>query len=181
MSKTNYMRVVEQTHDEKVKMYMKCTKIKLTKMLIQCNIHLDQALGKPDPNETEIIETKYANNTIVTDLYSGISIGRNTDENKLLIRTELVDNEQGYILAPYVIGEHDDESLKQYHDFMEAYNEQHKYCPNCGKLECSTTFVGYIMNSNKRDEYRDLNSCKCSHCGDVHTKHERVAKKNPNI
>ena len=31
------MQVTEQTHDEKLKMYMKCTKQKLAEMLIECN------------------------------------------------------------------------------------------------------------------------------------------------
>ena len=31
------IQVIEQTHDEKMKMYMKCTKKKLAEMLIECN------------------------------------------------------------------------------------------------------------------------------------------------
>ena len=31
------IQVIEQTHDEKMKMYMKCTKQKLAEMLIECN------------------------------------------------------------------------------------------------------------------------------------------------
>ncbi len=36
------MQIVEQTHDEKIKMYMKCTKTELIQMLIQCNKHLSK-------------------------------------------------------------------------------------------------------------------------------------------
>lgn len=31
------MKIIEQTYDEKVKMYMKCKKIELIDMLIECN------------------------------------------------------------------------------------------------------------------------------------------------
>lgn len=31
------MQIIPQTHDEKVKMYMECSKKKLIEMLIQCN------------------------------------------------------------------------------------------------------------------------------------------------
>ena len=32
-----YLQVVEQTHEEKVSMYMKCTKKQLVDMVIECN------------------------------------------------------------------------------------------------------------------------------------------------
>ena len=35
------MRIVEQTYEEKVKMYKKCSKRKLIDMLIQANLYLD--------------------------------------------------------------------------------------------------------------------------------------------
>lgn len=35
------MQVIEQTHDEKMKMYMKCSKKKIIEMLIECNRILD--------------------------------------------------------------------------------------------------------------------------------------------
>ena len=35
------IQVVEQTHEEKVAMYMKSTKRELIEMLIECNRHLD--------------------------------------------------------------------------------------------------------------------------------------------
>ena len=38
------MQVIEQTHDEKMKMYMKCTKKNLAEMLIECNRILDAQL-----------------------------------------------------------------------------------------------------------------------------------------
>lgn len=39
------MQLIEQTHEEKVAMYMKCTKKQLIEMLIECNKHLDRLKG----------------------------------------------------------------------------------------------------------------------------------------
>ena len=36
----NYMQVVEQTDEEKLQMYMKCTKKELAEMLIESNKHI---------------------------------------------------------------------------------------------------------------------------------------------
>lgn len=38
---SGYMQVVPQTHEEKVAMYMKCTKKQLVEMVIECNRILD--------------------------------------------------------------------------------------------------------------------------------------------
>lgn len=38
------MQVIEQTHDEKMAMYMKCTKKELASMLIECNRILEAQL-----------------------------------------------------------------------------------------------------------------------------------------
>lgn len=38
------MQVIEQTHKQKMKMYMKCTKKKLAEMLIECNRILEAQL-----------------------------------------------------------------------------------------------------------------------------------------
>ena len=35
------VQVIEQTQKEKIKMYMKCKKLKLVKMLIECNRQLN--------------------------------------------------------------------------------------------------------------------------------------------
>jgi hypothetical protein len=43
-------QIVEQTHDEKVEMYKKCTKMQLIGMLISSNLHLESVtkqLNKP--------------------------------------------------------------------------------------------------------------------------------------
>jgi hypothetical protein len=40
----NYCQVIEMTDEEKLVMYMKCTKKQLAEMLIQCNKHLEMLL-----------------------------------------------------------------------------------------------------------------------------------------
>jgi transcription elongation factor Elf1 len=80
----------------------------------------------------------------------------------------------GIIWLPYVFREHTDESLKAYDEFMDDYNEKHKFCPKCGSEDHSTTLVGYILDRSKKDEYKDKNSCVCSDCGDRHIFHDRV-------
>ena len=44
----NFMQVVEQTYEEKMKMYMKCTKKQLCEMLIECNRILELYLPITD-------------------------------------------------------------------------------------------------------------------------------------
>ena len=41
MKQANYMQIVKQSHEEKMAMYMKCTKKKLAEMLITCNDYLN--------------------------------------------------------------------------------------------------------------------------------------------
>ena len=36
--------------------------------------------------------------------------------------------------------------------------------------------MAYVMYSDRLDDYKDLNHCTCSSCGDEHTAHERVPK-----
>jgi hypothetical protein len=95
----------------------------------------------------------------------------------LFITEPLNVNESGVIFAPYICVPHTDESLKDYHKFMKAYRKQHEVCPKCGSKAHTSTLMGYVLNDNKRNEYKDLNRCKCSDCGDVHTAHERISKK----
>ena len=78
-------------------------------------------------------------------------------------------------MVPWTTGEHSEESLKDYNDFMRSYKEQHKFCPKCKAISHTTTLMGYVLHSDKREEYKDLNSCVCQECGDYHTFHERVS------
>jgi transcription elongation factor Elf1 len=60
---------------------------------------------------------------------------------------------------------------------MKKYHKEHEVCPKCGHKQHSTTLIGYPLFSDKREEYKDLNSCVCSNCGDKHTAHERISIK----
>jgi len=44
MTQANYMQILKQSHEEKMAMFMKCTKKKLAEMLITCNDLLDKKL-----------------------------------------------------------------------------------------------------------------------------------------
>lgn len=59
-------------------------------------------------------------------------------------------------------------------NFLKEYKINHAKCPKCGAESHSTTYVGYILHMDKKDEYKDLNKCVCSECGNVHTTHDRV-------
>ena len=59
-----------------------------------------------------------------------------------------------HIFLPYVCVEHTEESLKAYNVFMREYHKQHKYCPKCGATEHTSTLFGYVLNWNKKEEYK---------------------------
>lgn len=96
------------------------------------------------------------------------------NENQL---TEEEMKEQGIVYLPYQIVESQEPS-KEYDDFMREYEEKHARCPKCGDSGSYTTLVGYILNMDKKDDYKDLNRCICTKCNDAHTKHDRIPSKN---
>jgi len=120
------------------------------------------------------ITSRYATHMVDNKFYNEVNI-KNQDEIKYLSEEELKEGKQGYILAPYMFVSHTEESLKEYREFMDIYHNEHKYCPKCGSESCWTTLVGYVKQEGK--EYKDLNKCTCTTCGDVHTCHERVKEK----
>jgi hypothetical protein len=67
--------------------------------------------------------------------------------------------------------------LDEYDKFMMDYRRDHKYCPQCGSEKYVVTLVDYILDFNKKEEYKDLNKCVCQECNDVHIMHERVKRK----
>jgi len=119
------------------------------------------------------IESRYANKIVNNKFYGTVTID-GLNENKILSTEDFVSGEPGYIYAPFICKEHTEESLKDYHEFMTKYKKEHAICPKCGATEHSTTLMGYVLYSDKRDEYKDLNTCVCSECGDIHTTHKRV-------
>jgi hypothetical protein len=62
-------------------------------------------------------------------------------------------------------------------EFLKKYNEEHLCCPNCGSELHSTTLIGFVMDINNPELYKDKNKCKCCECGDNHITHDRVPKK----
>lgn len=89
---------------------------------------------------------------------------------------DTTNNKPGVIYVPWVTAEHTEESLADYKAFMANYKEQHECCPICGSDSCLSTLMGYVMHADKRDQYRDMNRCTCTACGDVHIRHDRVPK-----
>ena len=52
----------------------------------------------------------------------------------------------------------------------------HEVCPKCGSKGHSSTVMGYVMDMEKPEDYKDLNSCVCSECAYVHKTHDRISK-----
>ena len=65
--------------------------------------------------------------------------------------------------------------MREYDDFMNEYSSLHELCPKCGSRSHSTTLVGYILNLDHTEDYKDLNKCICQDCHDVHYTHDRVS------
>ena len=115
-------------------------------------------------------KTNYTNKTIDANRYSIV----NTNEHKI---SEEEMKEMGYVFLPYVLSVHTEESSTDYDEFMGEYYLQHKYCPKCGATNHTSTLVAYVLNWDKKDEYKDMNRCECMECGDKHYVHDRVANK----
>jgi len=64
---------------------------------------------------------------------------------------------------------------KECDDYRKKYNEKHKFCPKCGSIKHTSTLVGFGLQLDKKDDYKDLNNCVCSYCGDRHTTHDRIS------
>ena len=110
----------------------------------------------------------FPNNSIDPSLYGKVEITGTGGE---------IPEGCGIKWLPYVMQEHTPESLQRHKDFMNEYHAEHKECPKCGSNRYESTLFGYILDTSKPEEYKDLNSAKCLDCGDVHTIHERVTIK----
>lgn len=119
------------------------------------------------------IKTDYTNKMVDSKFYGIVNV-ENAPIIKYLSTEEVVEGKSGYVLAPYVLGEHTKESSKQYDMFMKDYHRKHECCPKCGDKQHTTTLVGYILNWDRKDEYKDLNRCVCAKCGNNHSTHERT-------
>ena len=109
------------------------------------------------------------NKKIDASRYSKIEINSGFTETRLM--------DEGIIFAPYIpLMRSANEVNVEYDEFMVNYCRLHEYCPKCGSTAHTRTLMGYILNMDKKEEYKDLNVCECSECGNVHTVHDRKHK-----
>ena len=112
------------------------------------------------------LNSKYSMKLVNPNFYSKIEVSGQPDR---------IGEGPGHVMSPFVFVEHTEESLKEYNEFMSAYRTLHEVCPKCGATGHSTTLFGYVLNWEKKEEYKDLNTCVCSECGDKHTAHQRIS------
>lgn len=57
-----------------------------------------------------------------------------------------------------------------YQELIHRYNSSHQKCPKCGGTDNCQTLLGYILDPNDYDNYKDGNhvTCKCGWKGIVH-------------
>lgn len=109
------------------------------------------------------------------DFYEKIKISRyNIEPIKKISDEDL--KESGYIFLPYVSLPHNTESLKEYDEFMDDYDKKHQVCPICGSDDYISTLMGYVLDSDNPQDYKDLNQCTCQSCGDIHTYHDMISE-----
>ncbi len=90
------------------------------------------------------------------------------------VRIQLLDIYGSSANLDIIVEELNEQQIKS-DEFLKAYREMHRCCPVCGALDCITTLVGYVLNIDAKDEYKDLNKCTCPFCGDIHSRHDRVS------
>ena len=49
--------------------------------------------------------------------------------------------------------------------FYRNYRDAHYCCPECGSRNFSCTLVGYVLNTEHPEEYKDRNHVTCHNCG----------------
>ena len=59
---------------------------------------------------------------------------------------------------------------------MDQYGKDHEVCPKCGSDHYSTTLMGYCLDMNNKEAYKDLNQIECQNCGYICTAHDLVPK-----
>jgi hypothetical protein len=88
-----------------------------------------------------------------------------------------VEDSSNFIYLPYVMENKVNMVLSTEYDiFMKEYYEKHACCPKCGSKEYSTTLIGYVLDMDKKEDYKDLNVCYCNNCKDKHTMHDRIPR-----
>ena len=134
---------------------------------------MDKKKTKKQFVPSKSLESRYSKKTINPSYYETVNV-EGLDVSPCLTHEELAAGKAEYILVPYVFAEHTKESLAAYNKIMKKYRKEHEFCPKCGAKGHSTTLMGYPL---KDVDYKDLNICVCSNCGDKHTAHERISLK----
>jgi predicted nucleic-acid-binding Zn-ribbon protein len=83
--------------------------------------------------------------------------------------------EPGIIYAPYILQTRT-EPNPEYDKFMKKYNREHSCCPKCGSNKMITSLMGYVLNMNHKEDYKDLNAVECQNCGYRGACHDLVPK-----
>ncbi len=58
-------------------------------------------------------------------------------------------------------------------DIRKRYHNNHSRCPSCHNTKFSSTYMGFILDMSKPEEYRDENKIVCS-CGWTGITHDLV-------
>lgn len=57
------------------------------------------------------------------------------------------------------------ELRKKASEYRSIYYKKHSACPNCNSDRYSSTLVGYVMDIEYPEKYKDQNRVTCSDCG----------------
>jgi hypothetical protein len=99
------------------------------------------------------------------------------EEKTVVSKSEIDRHSEGLIFLPYVTVTSFEPNPER-KVFMDWYDDEHKYCPKCGSEQYCQTLVGYILDMDNKEAYKDKNMCTCSDCGDNHIVHDRVKISN---
>jgi hypothetical protein len=95
-----------------------------------------------------------------------------------LCDTEVTENTKSHVYSDpvcYDCANKHHQSEQKYTSFMNQYRKDHALCPKCKNSCHYSTLVSFAYNTDKPEEYKDLNKCVCSKCGDKHIGHERIS------
>lgn len=125
----------------------------------------------------EIVEAE-PNDAIMGGMIRKYFAKVDTPEICVFCKTEITENTKSHVFSDpvcYDCGNKQHHKEQAYNAFMNQYRKDHALCPKCKHSTHVSTLAGYVFLSENPDEYKDLNECKCSHCGDKHTTHDRIS------
>jgi len=85
------------------------------------------------------------------------------DDNKVVRLTKKPEQSEDNIISG---------SYERKRRILEDYRKKHTRCPNCGNASTSQTLMGFVLNLDDPDSYRDENNASCRKCGWSGTVHE---------